>query len=71
MLKTKDMRAVDNTTVDNSEDANAPSVCGAPTPELAQHIPNEETLQAIQDVVEGRDLDRISLEDFKKELLGK
>ncbi|MEM6431942.1 MAG: hypothetical protein AAF708_22075 [Deinococcota bacterium] len=81
MPKPKDIQAVDNTVVDASkvdaskvdvsEDANEPVVCGAPTPELARHIPNEETLKAIQDVIEGRDLECISFEDFKKELLGK
>jgi len=45
-------------------------VCGAPTPALARHIPNDETLRAIQDVVEGRDLYRSSFEEFEKELLG-
>lgn len=46
-------------------------VCGAPTPALARHIPNDETLRAIQDVVEGRDLYTYeSYEALKKDILG-
>ncbi|MEM6429690.1 MAG: hypothetical protein AAF708_10660 [Deinococcota bacterium] len=44
--------------------------CGAPTPELARHIPNQETVKALQDTSERRNLIHYaSFEDFKKDML--
>lgn len=46
-------------------------VCGAPTSQLARHVPNEETLQAAKDVAERRNLHRYtSYEELKKDILG-
>lgn len=61
MLKDKD-KSVENT--DNEVG------CGAPTPALARHIPNDETVKALQDTSARRNLIRYdSFEDFKKDML--
>jgi hypothetical protein len=47
MLKEKDKTA---------KDADTKAVCGAPTPALARHLPNTETVEALQDAQESHRL---------------
>lgn len=47
MLKEKDKTA---------KDADTEAVCSAPTPALARHLPNAETVEALQDAQESHRL---------------
>lgn len=45
-------------------------VCGAPTPALARHIPNDETVKALQDTQESHRLsDYDSVESFLQAII--
>ena len=73
MLKAKDKNTKHATDMQDADtqDADTEVVCGAPTPALARHTPNEETLQAIRDVAKGRNLyEYESYEELKRDILG-
>ena len=72
MPKPKDTPAVDKLIVNTNEIivSSEVIVCDAPTPELARHIPNKETVKALQDTSARRNLIHYaSFEDFKKDML--
>jgi hypothetical protein len=65
MLKAKDK---DNKKATDTTDSEV--VCGAPTPALARHIPNDATVKALQDTQESHRLsDHDSVEAFLQAII--